>query len=167
MRMRPRHWPRRWHNDAMTSTLPPGGHSARTTAVQVFVLALLIGPQWLVMRDLFDGATMALAAALANPDGLYFWLSNGNWLLAVLLFKLVFAVSDVLAVSYIVVVKLAVTGLLLALYAEMVSLGRRLFALAPGEARLAGLLCIASPSLYVFVNSIMLPFLLSGFIGGK
>lgn len=129
-------------------------------AMQVIVLLLLIGPLWLVTRDLFDGATVALAAALNNPDGLYFWFSNGNWVLAVLFFKLCFAVSDLLGIGYLPVVKLAVTAMLLGLYGEFVFLGRRLLGFAADEARLVGLLCLASPSLYIFVNSGAVPILL-------
>jgi hypothetical protein len=136
-------------------------HRSRAIAIlQVLVLLLVIGPQWLLTRDLFDGSTVALAAALDNPDGLYFWLSNGNWLLAVWFFKLVFGVSDLLGVAYLPVIKLAVTGMLLGLYAEFVLLGRRLFGFAPDEARLVGLLCLASPAVYVFVNSGAVPILL-------
>ncbi len=139
-------------------TADPAGPAVRV--VQALILVLLISPQWLVTRDLFDGSTIALAASLNNPDGLYFWLSNGNWLLAVLFFKLCFAVSDLLGIGYLPVVKLAVTAMLLGLYAEIVLLGRRLFGLASNEARLVGLLCLASPSLYIFVNSGAVPILL-------
>jgi hypothetical protein len=141
-----------------TPTAEPASPAVRV--IQALVLVLVIAPQWLVTRDLFDGSTVALAASLNNPDGLYFWLSNGNWVLAVLFFKACFAVSDVLGIGYLPVVKLAVTAMLLALYAEFVSLGRQLFGLPGDEARLVGLLCLASPSLYIFVNSGAAPILL-------
>lgn len=127
--------------------------------LQALVLLLVIGPQWLVTRDLFDGSTVALASALNNPDGLYFWLSNANWLLAVLFFKLCFAVAHLAGIDYLPIVKLAVTGMLLGMYSEFASLARRLFGLAPREAGLVGLLCLASPSIYIFVNSGAVPIL--------
>ena len=143
---------------ALSPPFPPASRAVQL--IQMLVLVVLIGPHWLVTRDLFDGSTVALAAALDNPDGLYFWLSNGNWLLAVLFFKLCFALSDLLNVPYLPVVKLAVTGMLLGMYFEFVSMGRRLFGLAPDESRLVGLLCLASPALYIAVNSGAVPILL-------
>lgn len=151
----------------MKTMTPVASFEASSTAaaqpplrwLQALVLLVVIGPQWLVTRDLFDGSTVALASALNNPDGLYFWLSNANWLLAVLFFKLCFAVADLTGIGYLPIVKLAVTGMLLGMYVEFASLARRLFGLAPREAGLAGLLCLASPSIYIFVNSGAVPIL--------
>lgn len=156
----------------MTAMTPAAPLDASPTAaaqpalrwLQVLVLLLVIGPQWLVTRDLFDGSTVALASALDNPDGLYFWLSNANWLLAVLFFKLCFGLSHLTGIDYLPIVKLAVTGMLLGMYLEFASLGRRLFGLAPREAGLVGLLCLASPSIYIFVNSGAVPILLCGWL---
>ena len=132
--------------------------------LQFLTLMLLIGPHWLVTRDLFDGSTVAFAQALGNPDGLYFWFRNSNWLLAEWMFRAVFAVSDVLGISYLPIIKVVVTALLLAIYTEFALLARRLFGLPSDEARLVGLLCLAAPLLHIYVNSCAVPLLLCGWL---
>ncbi|MBI2770779.1 MAG: hypothetical protein HYX47_14225 [Burkholderiales bacterium] len=125
--------------------------------LQAAALLLIIGPQWLVTRDLFDGATVSFAWAIHNPDGLFFWFMNSNWLVAVWLFKACFGLADLLGTGYLWTIKLLITALLAGLYAEFVALGRGLFGFPQREARLAGLLCLASPSLYILVNSAAVP----------
>ncbi len=120
---------------------------------QVLTLMLLIGPHWLVTRDLFDGSTVAFARALGNPDGMYIWIRNSNWLLAEWMLRAIFAVSDLLDVAYLPTIKVVLTALLLAIYAEFVLLARRLFGLFSQEARLVGLLCLAAPVVHIYVNS--------------
>ncbi len=142
--------------DVGSAVLP--GKAVR--ALQWVVLFVLIAPLWLVTRDLFDGATVSFARETQNPDGLYFWLLNSNWLLGVLFFKTVFMVSDLTGVGYQPIIKLVVSGLLVLIYSELVSLGVRMFRLPRAEAALAGLVCIASPSLYILVNSAAAPILL-------
>jgi len=128
--------------------------------IPVLVLVLVIGPTWLVTRDLFEGATVSFAAATGLRDGLYFWYTNANWPLGVAFYKLLFAASDATAIHYQWFVKLVVTALLLGLYLEFNALGRRLFGWAPDEARRAALVCIASPAAYIFINSGVTPILL-------
>lgn len=119
----------------------------------VCTLIGLILPQWLVTTDMFDGANIWFARFIQNPEGIFLWLSNANWWLAVLHYKLWFFLSDVTGVSYLVFVKLAMSAMLVCLYVECVFFGREVLRLNSPQAQLAGLLCVASPCLYILVNS--------------
>lgn len=122
-------------------------------ALQLVMLLLTIGPLWLVTRDLFDGAPAVYAGQIGNPDGLYKWLSDANWQLAIYVYKIVFYVVAALGVSYWLVIKIFVTGILLGLLFEFKRLITDLFGLQHSSARLLALLCLASPSLYTLVSS--------------
>lgn len=122
-------------------------------ALQLLMLLLTIGPLWLVTRDMFDGAPAAYAGLIANSDGLYKWLSDANWQVAIYVYKFVFFLVAALDLPYWLVFKLFLTGILLGLLFEFKRLIADLFGLQDSSARLLALLCLASPSLYTLVSS--------------
>jgi hypothetical protein len=140
------------------------GASRPVRYLQLVALILLIGPQWIITRDLFDGATVAFAREIGNPDGLYYWFRNSNWLLTEFFFRVVFSISDLLGISYLTIVKFLVSLFLLGLYAEFFYLTQRLFDLEPDDSRFAGLLCLAAPLLHIWVNSCAVPMLLCSWL---
>ena len=116
-------------------------------------LLILIAPNWLLTRDLADGAVISFARAIGNSDGLFLWLSNSNWQLAIVFYKIMFALSDWSGLTYLFFVKCALSLLLVALYFECWRLARDVFMLSPNHAALAAIFCVASPSLYTLTNS--------------
>ena len=135
----------------------PGLSVRQLRLLQAVTLLLLIVPHWMVTRDLFDGALASFAELSGHRDGLDFSLLNANWLLAAWFVQACFWLGDLLGIGYLVVVKLVISAMLLGLYHEFVRLGRDLFRLDDTEARLVGLLCLASPSLYTLVSSLVVP----------
>lgn len=124
------------------------------------MLALLIGPHWLLWRDLFDGAAVAFAAATGHRDGLDMVLRNANWPVALVFHNLCLTLGELTGASYLLFVKLTLSALLVGLYLELNRLARQLLALPPGQARLAALLASASPVLYTLASSQIVPLLL-------
>ena len=125
--------------------------------LQLVMLLLTIGPLWLVTRDLFDGASVAYASLIGNTDGLYKWLADCNWQVALYGYKGVFALAAALDVPYWLVIKIFVTAVLLGLLFEFKRLAMDVFGLEDAPARLLALLCLASPSLYTLVSSAIVP----------
>jgi hypothetical protein len=121
--------------------------------VAALTLLVLISPHWLLTRDFADGAVVSFARQLGNTDGLFIWLRDSNWLLAIAFYKVVFAISDLSGVGYLVLTKCALSMLLVVLYLECALWARDVFKLPPDQASLAALLCLASPSLYTLANS--------------
>jgi uncharacterized membrane protein len=126
----------------------------------VAVLVLLIGPHWLVMRDQFDGATIAFAAATGLHDGIEAALRDANWPVALAFHKACIALGQAVGVPYLVFVKLTLTLLLAGLYLELRCLAHTVFGLPAAQARQAALLGSASPVLYTLVSSQIVPILL-------
>ena len=93
----------------------------------VAVLVLLIGPHWLVMRDQFDGATIAFAAATGLHDGIEAALRDANWPVALAFHKACIALGQAVGVPYLVFVKLTLTLLLAGLYLELRCLAHSFF----------------------------------------
>ena len=135
----------------------PGLSVRQLRLLQAVTLLLLIVPHWMVTRDLFDGALASFAELSGHRDGLDFSLLNANWLLAAWFIQVCFWLGDLLGLGYLIVVKLVISAMLLGLYHEFVRVGRELFRLDDTEARLVGLLCLASPSLYTLVSSLVVP----------
>ncbi len=123
-------------------------------------LLILIVPQWLLTRDMFDGATVAFARVIGNTDGLFFWMNNSNWWLAIFYYKFLFLLSDLSGWGYLFFVKMALSAMIVALYVECALLARDLIRLPASQAAYAGLLCAASPCLYTLVNSAATPIFL-------
>jgi len=121
--------------------------------VVALTLFVLIAPNWLLTRDFADGAVVSFARHIGNTDGLFAWLRDSNWLLAIAFYKVVFALSDFTGVGYLLLSKCAVSLLLVALYVECALWARDVFKLPANQASLAALLCVASPSLYTLANS--------------
>ena len=140
------------------STTPNAGSMER--ALRALMLLLVIGPLWLMTRNLFDGAPTAHAEMIGNFDGVYYWTTNANWPLAVLLYKACNALAGLLSLPFLPVMKLVITALLLGLYAELTRLARELFAFGESESRCVALICLASPSLYTLVSTTIAPILL-------
>lgn len=129
-------------------------HTDRSVNLAVaLTLIVLIAPHWLFTRDFADGAVVSFARSIGNTDGLFAWLKDSNWLLAIAFYKLVFVLSDLGGVGYLVLTKCAVSMLLIVLYLECALWARDVFKLPSNQASLAALLCVASPSLYTLVNS--------------
>jgi len=126
----------------------------------VAVLLLLIGPHWLVLRDQFDGATIAFAAVTGLHDGIELALRNANWPLALAFHKACIALGAALGLPYLLFVKLALSLLLVGLYVELRGVAQTLLGLQPPQARQAALLASASPVLYTLVSSQIVPILL-------
>ena len=121
--------------------------------VAVFTLFVLIAPHWLFIRDFADGAVVSFAEKTGNADGLFAWLRDSNWLIAIAFYKLIFVLSDLGGTGYLILTKCAISLLLVALFLECALWARDVFKLPSNEAYLAGLLCVASPSLYTLANS--------------
>lgn len=121
--------------------------------VAALTLLVLIAPHWLLTRDFADGAVVSFARQLGNTDGLFTWLRDSNWLLVIAFYKVVFALSDLSGVGYLVLTKCALSMLLVVLYLECALWARDVFKLPRDQALLAALLCVASPSLYTLANS--------------
>ena len=121
--------------------------------VVALTLFLLIAPNWLLTRDFADGAVVSFARHIGNSDGLFAWLRDSNWLLAIAFYKVIFALSDFSGVGYLFLSKCALSLLLVALYIECALWARDVFKLPANQASLAALLCVASPSLYTLANS--------------
>lgn len=124
------------------------------------VLLLLIGPHWLVLRDQFDGATVAFAAVTGLHDGIELALRNANWPLALAFHKACIALGAALGLPYLLFVKLALSLLLVGLYLELRGVAQMLFGLPAAQARQAALLASASPVLYTLVSSQIVPILM-------
>jgi hypothetical protein len=121
--------------------------------VVALTLLVLIAPHWLFTRDFADGAVVSFARQLDNANGLFAWLRDSNWFVAIAFYKIVFAFSDLTGLGYLVLTKLALSCLLFVLYLECALWARDVFKLPSDQASLAALLCVASPSLYTLVNS--------------
>ncbi len=137
-------------------TVPPASPTV-VLALQLVMLLLTIGPLWLITRDLFDGASVGYARLIGNADGLYAWLADANWLVAIYVYKVAFAVAAAMDVPYWLVIKVFLTGVLLGLVFEFKRLATDVFGLEDSPARLLALLCLASPSLYTAVSSAIVP----------
>lgn len=116
-------------------------------------LFVLIAPHWLLTRDFADGTVIRFARDIGSVQGLFLWLSDSNWLLAIGLFKIIFALSDISGLDYLIFVKCVLSLLLIALYLECSAWARSVFHLPLNQASLAALLCVASPGLYTLANS--------------
>lgn len=116
-------------------------------------LFLVIAPHWLLTRDLADGAVISFTRAIGNAEGLFLWLSNSNWFLAIAYYKIVFVLSDLTGFSYLVFVKCFLSMLLVGLYLECSLFARDVLKLPANHAALAALLCVASPCLYTLANT--------------
>ncbi|MGB4116270.1 MAG: hypothetical protein WBK51_06975 [Polaromonas sp.] len=121
--------------------------------VVALTLLVLIAPHWLFTRDFADGAVVSFARQLDNANGLFAWLRDSNWFVAVAFYKVVFAFSDLSGLGYLVLTKFALSCLLIVLYLECALWARDVFKLPSNQASLAALLCVASPCLYTLVNS--------------
>ena len=121
--------------------------------IVALTLFLLIAPNWLLTRDFADGAVVSFARHIGKSDGLFAWLRDSNWLLAIAFYKAVFALSDSSGVNYLYLSKFALSLLLVALYVECALWARDVFKLPANQASLAAMLCVASPSLYTLANS--------------
>ena len=130
---------------------------SRILANQLVTLVLLIAPQWLVTRELFNGKSTAFAAMTGLKDGLFADLQSANWVVGIAFLKLVFAVGDWVHLDYLLVVKLLTSLMMLGMYAEFVLLARRLFNFPDDESRLVGLVCLASPALYTYIGTTVIP----------
>jgi hypothetical protein len=120
----------------------------------VLTLLIVIAPQWLLTRDLTDGAVISFARTIGNTDGLFLWFSNSNWFLAIAFYKVIFALADFTNFDYLIFVKCAISLLLVGIYRECCLLAKDVFNLPAKHAPLAALLCIASPCLYILANSL-------------
>jgi hypothetical protein len=128
--------------------------------LKALVLGLVIGPHWLLTRDLFDGAAVAFADISGHADGLYFWTRLANWPVAEAYHKLSLALAGLSGIHYLAFSKLAITGLLLGLHREFHRLAVELLQAAEPEAGWLALLCIISPALYTLASSQIVPLLL-------
>ena len=124
-----------------------------TNWVVALTLFVLITPHWLFTRDFADGALVSFARLSGNTDGLFAWLRDGNWLLLIVFYKVIFAFSDFIGVGYLILTKCVLSVLVVVLYLECTFWARDVFKLSADQASLAALLCVASPSLYTLANS--------------
>lgn len=119
-------------------------------AITLFVL---IAPHWLFTRDFADGAIVSFARLSGDTEGLFAWLRDSNWLIVIVFYKVVFALSDLSGAGYLILTKCALSVLVVVLYLECTIWARDVFKLPANQASLAALLCVASPSLYTLANS--------------
>lgn len=116
-------------------------------------LFVLIAPHWLLTRDFADGAVISFARQLGNTDGLFSWLRDSNWFVAIAFYKIVFVLSDLSGLGYLALTKFVMSCLVFVLYLECALWARDVFKLPSNQASMAALLCVASPSLYTLANS--------------
>jgi hypothetical protein len=120
---------------------------------QWLVLALTLGPIWLVSRDMWDGSIGAYGLERHLWSGIQEWLLPGNWGLMYLEFRLLDILSQASGLPAWLWLKLLLTVSVIGLAIEARLLARDLFRFSDRDSDAASLLTLAFPCWYLLYGS--------------
>lgn len=126
---------------------------SRLRALWWLALLLVLGPLWLVQRDVWDGVIGSYGLQRGVYKGIHDWLVPSNWGLMYLIVRAMGWLSELLAVPHWVWAKLLLCASVIGISLESRRLCAGMLGWGERDSRAAGLLALTFPCWYLLYGS--------------